>query len=86
MAKAKSENDPFEVVAEALKCDRDALSLDSAMKRTHGWDSLGHVSVITHIEEAYDVSISDDEMMSLISMRAIVSFDERICQAERDNE
>ena len=86
MAKAKLHKDPFDVVAKALKCERNSLSLDSAMKRTHGWDSLGHVSVITHIEEAYGVLISDVEMMSLTTMGAIASFHERICQAERDNE
>lgn len=63
--------DPFNVVAQALHCPRDSLSMESAMYRDHGWDSFGHVSVIVALEKAYGISISNDEMMSLTTMKAI---------------
>ena len=69
--------DPFRVVAQALRCSHDSLSTESAMYRDHGWDSFGHVSVIVALEEAYGVSISDDEMIVLTTMKAIVEFTER---------
>ena len=69
--------DPFSVVAQALRCPRDSLSMESAMYRDHGWDSFGHVSVIAALEKAYGISISNDEMMSLTTMKAIVEFTER---------
>lgn len=69
--------DPFSVVAQALGCPRDSLSMESAMYRDHGWDSFGHVSVIVALEEAYGISISNDEMMILTTMKAIVEFTER---------
>lgn len=69
--------DPFSVVAQALRCPRDSLSMESAMYRDHGWDSFGHVSVIVALEEAYGISIPNDEMMILTTMKAIVEFTER---------
>lgn len=68
---------PFEIVARALGCPSSAITADSAMKRTHKWDSLGHVSVVTALEEAYGVSISDEEILSLTTMKAILDFHER---------
>jgi acyl carrier protein len=66
--------DPFTVVAQALRCSRDSLSIESAMYRDHGWDSFGHVSVIVALEEAYGISIPNDEIMSMTTMKAIVEF------------
>ncbi len=64
--------DPFSVVAQAIRCPRDSLSMESAMYRDHGWDSFGHVGVILALEEVYSISIPNDEMMILITMKAIV--------------
>ena len=72
MTSSSAPPDPFTVVAQALGCSRDSLSIESAMYRDHGWDSFGHVSVIVALEEAYGISIPNDEMMSLITMKAIV--------------
>lgn len=69
--------DPFSVVTQALHCSRDSLSMESAMYRDHGWDSFGHVRVIVALEEAYGISIPNDEMMILTTMTAIVEFVER---------
>lgn len=63
---------PFSVVAKALGCDRASLSIESAMYRDHGWDSFGHVSVITAIEEVCGIAISDAEMMEYTTMKAIL--------------
>lgn len=67
----------FNVVAQALGCSPDSLSIESAMYRDHGWDSFGHVSVIAALEEAYGVRISNDEMMNLPTMKAIVELSKR---------
>ena len=69
--------DPFDVVAKALKCRKDALSIESAMYRDHGWDSFGHVNIIAAIEGVLKVTIDDDEMLQLTTMTAIRDFFER---------
>jgi len=65
--------DPFSVVAQALRCPRESLSVESGMYRDHGWDSFGHVSIIVALEEAYGISIPNDQIMSLTTMKAIVN-------------
>jgi citrate synthase len=76
--------DPFEVVARVLGCPPAAITTESAMKRTHKWDSLGHVSVVTALEEAYGVSISDDEMLALTTMKSILEFHKRQTRTDGD--
>jgi acyl carrier protein len=63
--------DPYDVVAEALGCSRQALSPESAMYRDHGWDSFGHVSVIFALEKAYGVRIDDASIEKYRTMKAI---------------
>lgn len=66
--------DPFDIVANALGCSRDSLSNESAMYKDYGWDSFGHVSVITAIEEACGINLGNDEFMKYTTMRAIIEF------------
>ena len=68
---------PFNVVAQALGCSPDSLSIESAMYRDHGWDSFGQVSVIVALEEAYGIRIRNDEIMNLTTMKAIIELSER---------
>lgn len=35
------------------------------------WDSLRHIALVTAIEDAYSISLSMDEMMEMVSVRAI---------------
>ena len=63
--------DPFDVVAEALGCLKEELSEESTMRRHHGWDSSGHVAIITAIENVLGISIDDDEVLELTTMKAI---------------
>lgn len=72
MTSSSAPPDPFSIVAEALECSRDSLSIESAMYRDHGWDSFGHVSVIVALEKAYGISIPNDAMMTFTTMKAIV--------------
>ena len=69
--------DPFDVVARALKRPQEYVTEDSAKYRDHGWDSLGHLSVIMEIEEALGISIGNDDAWKLDSMKAISEFFER---------
>lgn len=66
--------DPFLIVAAALGCDVTSLSIDSGWNSHPDWDSFGQLSVIVAIEAAYDISISDDDVAKLATMRDIVRF------------
>ena len=47
------------------------------MRRHHGWDSFGHVAIITAIEDVLGISIDDDEAWELKTMKAICEFFDR---------
>lgn len=68
---SKERADPLDVVAAALNCPRENVSMDSAMYRDHGWDSFGHVKVIVALESAYGIKIDDEAIERYATMRAI---------------
>ena len=41
------------------------------------WDSFSHLNLITLIEEIFDISISDDDVIKLKSAEMILNFIER---------
>ncbi|MCH8270574.1 MAG: acyl carrier protein [Planctomycetes bacterium] len=53
------------------------------MYKDHGWDSFGHISVIVAMEEAYGISIPNDEIMNLTTMEAIVELSKRTGKKRR---
>lgn len=65
---------PFKIVADAIGCKQETLTIESAMYRDHGWDSFGHVSVITGLEAAYGKPIANDDIEKYTTMRAIQEF------------
>ena len=76
--------DPFDVVAKALKCPQESLSRESEVYRHHGWDSFGHVGIITAIEKVLGISIDYDEAQELGTMKAICEFFD--CQSRTNGE
>ena len=42
-------------------------------KVTQQWDSVGHVTLISRIEEAFDVSLDPDDLMDFTSYESGVS-------------
>ena len=78
--------EPFQCRREGVELlSRLSLSIESAMYRDHGWDSFGHVSVIVALEEAYGISIPNDEIMRFTTMRAIVELSERSQAVDQDD-
>ncbi|MEG3639499.1 acyl carrier protein [Magnetococcus sp. PR-3] len=46
----------------------------SAMGKTHGWDSYGQLTLITAIESHYDVSFEFDQIGEINSVERITDF------------
>jgi acyl carrier protein len=77
--------DPFDIVAQALGCSRESITIDSAMYRDHGWDSFGHVGIILALEDAYNITIDDTDIRLYATMRAIVALHERSAPKPRSS-
>ena len=74
------------IVARALGCAPELLSMDSAMYRHHGWDSFGHIAIISALEAAYRITIPNDFISTLVTMRSIVEFVDNLPVDHRSND
>jgi len=61
-----------EIIAQELGCQSNALSTDSGLGQTDGWDSLAHSQIVLALEEKLDVSFDFDELDKIICVQEIM--------------
>lgn len=68
-----------QVLLDWLDSDRtpDQLSVDSRLREDLGLNSLTVVDLIVAIEDEFDISVSDDDLASLVTLRDVVGTIER---------
>ena len=49
-----------------------SVTLETAPAAVPGWDSMGHLTLATNMEQAFGVSFDVDELMEMENVRAIV--------------
>ncbi len=63
-------------VQEAFKAifgiDPQSLTLETSAGNIPGWNSLGHLSLTTHLEQTFGVTFDVDELMEMENVREIV--------------
>jgi acyl carrier protein len=64
---------------ESFGIESSAVTLDTAPAAVPGWDSMGHLTLATNLEQAFGVSFDVDELMEMENVRAIV----RIIEGKR---
>lgn len=69
---------PFVIVAEVLNIKIEELNNNSSMGITHNWDSLNHVGIIAALEEAYGITINDNELMKYNNIVSIIELYESL--------
>jgi len=67
---------PITLVAQALECPEDTLTPKSGLANHPNWDSLGHLNIMTSLEEHYGIEINDDTIRRFQSLSEIISFAE----------
>jgi acyl carrier protein len=60
-----------EVVSSVFGVERESLDESSSPESVEGWDSMGHVNLITALEQHFNVSIDIDDVMEMASVRKI---------------
>src|ERR1700733_5391170 len=68
---------PFDIVAEALEVRADTLTETSCMGEHPNWDSMNHISIIVALENSYEISIPNSEIMKYDNMKAIIELYEK---------
>jgi len=61
----------LDLIAVTLRLPVAAVGEDSTMQNTRRWDSLRHVLLMTKIETAYSVSLTDSELAAATSVATI---------------
>ncbi len=62
----------FEVIAEVCEVDKSEITLESSVGDFPAWDSMGHLAILSNVEEAFDISFDPEEMMELEDVNDIV--------------
>lgn len=63
-----------QLIAESLQIDADRLSDDLGFNSAPNWDSLNHINLMLLLEDTFELTISDEELVSLTTVGAIREF------------
>jgi acyl carrier protein len=63
----------FDLVAEALKVDRESVTDATGPLNESQWDSFRHVHLVMAVEEKYGVEMSPQEIVGLLSVGDIAA-------------
>jgi acyl carrier protein len=60
------------VTSQVLNLPAEAITEESSPRTVEGWDSLGHMNLMLALEEEFGVQFSDERILQLLSVGAIV--------------
>lgn len=63
----------IEIVATTCDVDKSEVTENSTVGDFPAWDSVGHLSILSNIEEAFDISFEPEEMMEMEDVKDIVN-------------
>ncbi len=61
-----------EILSSILDVEKAELTMESSPENLHKWDSLNHMNIITALEEEYDVTFSEEDIIEMLSIGSIV--------------
>lgn len=62
----------IEIVATTCDVDKSEVNENSTVGDFPAWDSVGHLSILSNVEEAFDISFEPEEMMEIEDVNDIV--------------
>lgn len=62
----------IEIVATTCDVDKSEVTENSMVGDFPAWDSVGHLSILSNVEEAFDISFEPEEMMEMEDVKDIV--------------
>lgn len=61
-----------EAFSEAFEVEPRSVSMETSAKDIPGWDSVGHLSLATCLEQKFGITLDVDELMEMETVREIV--------------
>lgn len=62
----------IEIVATTCEVDKSEVTGDSTVGDFPAWDSIGHLTILSTIEEEFNINFEPEEMMELEDVNDIV--------------
>lgn len=63
----------IEIVATTCDVNKNEVTESSMVGDFPAWDSVGHLSILSGVEEAFDISFEPEEMMEMEDVKDIVA-------------
>ena len=63
-----------EIIVETVNCDEDAVVLDAKLGDDLGVDSLDAMEINMALEEAFSISIADEDIVKFVCVQDIVNY------------
>jgi acyl carrier protein len=61
-----------QVFKTSFKVDPQKVTLDTVASDIPGWDSVGHLSLASDLEDAFDIILEVDDLMAMENVRDVV--------------
>lgn len=66
-----------EIIVETINCSEEIVTLEAKLKDDLDADSLDAVELNMALEEAFDISIADEDLASFVTVKDIVDYIEK---------
>lgn len=63
-----------EIIIEELNCDPEKVTLEASLKEDLGADSIDAVQIVMDLEEAFNISIEEDNADSISTVGNLVDY------------
>lgn len=63
----------IEIVATTCEVEKSEVTEKSMVGDFPAWDSVGHLSILSNVEEAFDINFEPEEMMEIEDVKDIVN-------------
>jgi acyl carrier protein len=63
-----------EIIMDTIKCSEDKITLEANLKDDLGIDSLDSMELMMAVEDAYGITVPEEELPNLTSVKAIVEY------------
>jgi acyl carrier protein len=61
-----------EAFAASFEVDPQSISMETSASDIPGWDSVGHLSLASNLEQVFGISLDVDELIEMENVREIV--------------
>jgi len=65
-------NKVLQLISQIMDTDIATLNENSSSKSVDNWDSLRHMNLIVAIEEEFEIELSDEQIVEMVSYKKII--------------